>query len=63
MVSLIKHLYETFTAYDMQVSAEKTQLITNSTNGIYTDITINNKKLETVYSFNYLGAIISDEGS
>ena len=33
------------------------------TNGISTDITIDNKKLETVRNFKYLGAIVSDEGS
>ena len=47
----------------MQISAEKTQLMTNNINAINTDITINNKKLETVRSFKYLGAIVSDEGS
>ena len=36
---------------------------TNNTNSISTDIAIDNKKLETVRSFKYLGAIISDEGS
>ena len=51
------------TAYDIQISAEKTQLMTNNTNGISTDITIDNKKLETVQSFRYLGAIVSDERS
>ena len=49
-------------AYGMQISAE-TQLMTNNTNGISTDITIVNKKLETVRCFIYLGAIVSDEGS
>ena len=38
-------------------------MMTNNTNGISTDITIDNKKLETVHSFKYLGAIVSDEGS
>ena len=47
----------------MQISAEKTQLMTNNTNSISTDITIDNKKLETARSFKYLGAIVSDEGS
>ena len=37
--------------------------MTNNTNGISTDITIDNKKLETVRSFKYLGAKVSDEGS
>ena len=35
----------------------------SNTNGISTDITIDNKKLETAHSFKYLGAIVSDEGS
>ena len=35
----------------------------NSTNGISTDITIRDKKLETFRSFKYLGATVSDEGS
>ena len=37
--------------------------MTNNTNGISTDITIDNKKLETVHGFKYMGAIESDEGS
>ena len=45
----------------MQINAEKTQLMTNNTNGICTDITIDNKKPETVRSFEYLGAIALDE--
>ena len=63
LVKLVNQLEEASTAYDMQISAEKTQLMTNNTNGISTDITIDNKKLETVHSFTYLGAIVSDEGS
>ena len=54
---------EVSTAYGMQISAEKTQMMTNYTHGISTDITIDNKKLETVRSFKYLGAIVSDERS
>ena len=63
LVKLVNHLEEASTAYGMQISAEKTQLMTNNTNGFITDITIDNKKLETVHSFKYLGAIVSDEGS
>ena len=37
--------------------------MTSNTNGISTDIAIDNKKLETVSSFKYQGAIVSDEGS
>ena len=57
-VKLINHIEEASTAYGMQISAEKTQLMKNKTNGIGTDITINNKKLETVRSFKYLGATV-----
>ena len=63
LVKSVNHLEEPSTAYGMQISAEKTQLMTNNTNGINTDITIDNKKLENVRSFKYLGAIVSDEGS
>ena len=62
-VKLVNHIEETCTAYGMQISAEKTQLMTNNTNGISTDITIDSKKLETVRSFKHLGAIVSDERS
>ena len=63
LVKLVNHLEEASTAYGMQISAEKTQLMTKNTNGISTDITIDNKKLETLCSLQYLGAIVSDEGS
>ena len=63
LVKLVNHLEEASTAYDIQISAEKAQLMTSNTNGISTDINIDNKKLETVCSFKYLGAIVSDEGS
>ena len=56
---MINRLEEASTAYGTQISAEKTQLTTNNTNGINTDITIDNKKLETARSFKYLGAIVS----
>ena len=46
----------------MQIGAEKTQLMTNNTNGISNDITIDKKKRETVSSFKYLGAIVLDDG-
>ena len=47
LVKLVNHLEEASTAYGMQINAEKTHLMTNSTSGISTDITIDNKKLET----------------
>ena len=60
---MVNHLEEASTAYGMQINAEKTQLMTNNTNGISTGISTDNKKPETVRSFKYLGAIVSDEGS
>ena len=44
LVKLVNHLEEASTAYGMQISAEKTQLMTKNANGISTDITIDNKK-------------------
>ena len=44
LVKLVNHLEEASMAHGMQISAEKTQLMTNNTNGISTDITIDNKK-------------------
>ena len=47
----------------MEVSAEKTKLMTNNTSGINKEIKVNGQKLETVTSFKYLGSVITDEGS
>ena len=63
LVKLVNHIEEASTAYGMQISEEKTKLMTNTTNGISTDITLDNKKLKTVRGFKYLRAIVSHEGS
>ena len=47
----------------MEISAEKTKLMTNSANGIQKEIKIKGHKLETVTILKYLGAIVSGEGS
>ena len=47
----------------MEISAEKTKLMTNNTSGINTEIKIYGQKLETVTSFKYLGSVITDEDS
>ena len=47
----------------MEMSAEKTKLMTNNTGGINTDIRVNGQKLETVTSLKYLGSVITDEDS
>ena len=47
----------------MEISAEKTKLMTNNTSGINTEIKVNGQKLETVTSFKYLASFITDKGS
>ena len=59
----MERLGETSTAYGMQISAEKTKLMTNNTNGISSNIRVNGEKLEAVRSCKYLRAIVTDEGS
>ena len=63
LVKLVNHIEEASTEYGKQISAEKTQLMINNTNGISTDTTMDNKKLKTVRSIKYLGAIVLDERS
>ena len=47
----------------MEISAEKTKLMTNNPSGINTAIEVNGQKLDTVTSFKYLGSVITDESS
>ena len=55
LAKLAECLKNVSTTYGMEISAEKTKLITNNTGGINTEIKINGHKLETVTSFKYLG--------
>ena len=63
LANLVERLDKASTAYGMQISAEKTKLMTNNTSGINTEIKVNGQKLETVTSFRYLGSVITDEGT
>ena len=63
LADLVVRLDKASTAYGMEISAEKTKLMTNNTSGINTDIKENGQKLETVTSFKYLGSVVIDEGS
>ena len=56
-------LDKTSAAFGMEISAEKTKLMTNNTSGISIDIRINGEKLDEVDSFKYLGAVVTDQGS
>ena len=57
LANLVERRDKASTAYGMEISAEKTKLMTNNTSGINTQI------LETVTSFKYLGSVITHEGS
>ena len=47
----------------MEISAEKTKLMTNGANGIQREIKVKGQKLGTVTSFKYLGEVVSNDGS
>ena len=63
LANLVERLDKTSAHYGMQISAEKTKLVTDNINGISSTIKVSGEKLETVQSFKYLGAIVTDEGS
>ena len=52
-IKLVESLNKASTAYGMEISAEKTKLMTNNTSGISTEKEkkVNGQKLETVTSF------------
>ena len=51
------------TAYSIEISAEKTKLMTYNTSSINKEIKVNGQKLETVTNLKYLGSVVSDKGS
>ena len=55
---LVNQLDKASTTHAMEISAEKTKLMTNNTRGISSDIRIGSQNLETVQSFKYLGQVI-----
>ena len=61
--ALAESLDKTCTRYKIKISAKETKLMTNSANGIQTEIKVKGQKLGTVTSFKYLGAVVSDDGS
>ena len=61
--ALPESLGKTCTRYKMEISAEKSKLMTNSANGIQREIKVKRQNLGTVISFKYLGAVVSDDGS
>ena len=53
LAKFVECLDKASTAYGMEISAEKTKLMTNSTSGINAEIKVNGQKLEPVTSFKY----------
>ena len=51
--ALVERLVKTCTRYKMEISAEKTKLMTNSANDIQREINVKWQKLGTVTSFKY----------
>ena len=60
---LVDLLDTTTTRYKMEVCPGKTKAMTNDPNGFQSEIKIKDQRLESVESFEYLGSIISNEGS
>ena len=57
LADLVERLDKALTAYGIEISAEKTKLMTNNASGISTEIKVNGQKLETVTSFKYLASV------
>ena len=55
LAKLVERLDKASAAYSMEISAEKTKLMTNNAGGINTEIKANGQKLETVTSFKLPG--------
>ena len=53
LTTVVERLDKASISYGMEISAEKTTLMTNSNSGINKEIKVNGQKLETVTSFKY----------
>ena len=51
LAKLDERLDKASTAYGMEISAEKTKVMTNNTSGINTEIKVNRQKLQSVTGF------------
>ena len=60
---LTNRLIDRATAHGMEVSTEKTKIVTNSANNITEDIGMNGQKLEEVTNYMYLGATLWRDGT
>ena len=53
LANLVERLDKASTAYGMEISAEKTKLMTNNTSGISTEIKVKEQKLKTATAFKH----------
>ena len=60
---LTNRLVDRAMAYGMEVSKEKSKIMTKGTNNISADISMKGQKLEEVTSFKYLEAILCKDGT
>ena len=60
---LTNRLVDPATVYGMEVSTEKSTIVTNSLNNISADISMDSQKLEEMTSFKYLGATLCKYGT
>ena len=64
LAELIRRLNQSCSDYGMEISAEKTKIMTNChANGLQNQIIINGSVLQHVNQFIYLGALVTDNGS
>ena len=61
--TLVQSLDKICARHKMEFSAEKTKLITNSVSGIQREINVKRQKLGNVAICQYVGAVVSDDGS
>ena len=61
LVKLGERLDKASTAHGMEIGAEMTKLMTDSSSGINTEIKVNGQKLETVTSLECLGSVVTDK--
>ena len=58
-----KRLVDIATAYGMEVSTEKSKIMTTNTNNVSAGISMNGQKLEEVTSFRYRGATLCKDST
>ena len=63
LAKLVNRVDKTSFRYGLEISAEKTKMMTNSRKPMEKKITVSGQKLETVNQFKCLGAILSEDGS